>query len=75
MIKTGAVSPLDLLLKSKGSEEDQCFAVGILAIQKPCNPFYLPRSIPMTFAGVLICLACSYMMCLNVFDPPFLNAT
>lgn len=34
---TASVSQLDLLLKSEGSKKDHCFAVGILAIQKPCN--------------------------------------
>lgn len=43
---TASVSQLDLLLQSKGSEEDQCVAVGILAIQKPCNLFFLADEHP-----------------------------
>ncbi|CAM4632171.1 unnamed protein product [Leuciscus chuanchicus] len=49
---TASVSQLDLLLKSEGSEKDHCFAVGILAIQKPCNLFRWLRSIQMILAGM-----------------------
>ncbi len=55
---------LDLLLKSEGSEKDQCFAVGKLAFQKPRNLFHWLRSIQTMLAG----LACPQMLLLNI-DP------
>ncbi len=60
---TAPMAQLDLLLKSEGSEKDQCFAVGILAFQKPRNRFHWLRSIQTTLAG----LSCSQMLLLNIF--------
>lgn len=70
---TASVSQLDLFLKSEGSEKDHCFAVGILAIQNPCNLFHWLRSIQTMLAG----LACSQMQLLDVFviPSPYLEAT
>lgn len=67
---TASVSQLDLFLKSEGSEKDHCFAVGILAIQKPCNLFSWLRSVQMILAG----LACSQMLLLDVFVMPLFES-
>ncbi len=60
---TAPMAQLDLLLKSEGSEKDQCFAVGILAFQEPRNPFHWLRNIQTMLVG----LACSQMLLLNIF--------